>query len=809
VSTGAVDAKRDLAWDQLLEHLAQRAHTERGAEHLRQLSLFEDVAAARRRIDEIAEARDLLDSDEALGFAQVSDIRLALARAAKGGMLDGEQLLAVARTAHAAARLRKHVDQRAERVPLLAEVVAGIADVGHVYFPIEDSLDADARLVDHASDALGGLRRKVNQLRGQLDTRAQKFIAEPKNADLLQDSYYTQRDERYVVPVKVEAQAFVRGIVHGTSQSGHTVFVEPEALVELNNKLKLAECAVADEERRILLQLTEYVAEEVDNLRRIGELVLHLDVIAAAAKMARDLDASPPTIADDGDLDVHTMRHPLMVLSGRHCVPNNLKLPPRSVLVISGPNAGGKTVALKSVGVLALLVRAGLHIPAAPGSRVPWYEQIHADIGDAQSLENDLSTFSARLTKLRRFLAEADAHTLLLLDEVAVGTEPEQGAALAAAVLEAFADKGVATIATTHYERLKALAAADDRFHNASVGFDLDELAPTFQLHLGTPGSSGALYVARALNLPAAVVDRAESLLGDRRATVEELMVDLAEQRRVLTAERALVEAAKDDAERARRKAADALAVAEEKRKSAHKAEHNAAVTALRDARAELDRLRAKVRRKVSAKAVSRGAKQVDALGKQIAGAAPEPPPPPGRAARPDELRPGSTVYVPSLGGAGEVVAEPVRGKVSVRVGSFNTTVSADELRIVPTRPSAPQTSTGRDKQRGATAERRRSMLAGNEATASSPQRIEVPPAATLDLRGERVDDALGRVDRFLDESLVQVRDVICIIHGHGTGALREAVRSHIKLHPSVTDWRPGGPKEGGDGVTLVALDVR
>jgi len=804
----AVDAAEDLGWDQLLDHLARCAHTNQGMALARELELFDDVDDARRRIAEIAEARDLLDTAEPIPFGGVTDIRVPLGRAAKGGVLDGQELVDVASTAAGGDRAHKHIVERAARVPLLAEVVADMADLGHVYHPIQDSFDKDARLVDHASDALGGLRRRVNQLRAQLDTRAQGFVDNSRNADVLQDKYFTVRDERYVVPVKVESRSSVNGIVHGTSQSGQTVFVEPQVLVELNNKLKLAECAVADEERRILLQLTGYVAEEAPALRRLGDVMLHLDLVAAGARLADKLDATPPVISADGSLDVRTVRHPLMVLTKGECVPNDVIMAPRSVLVISGPNAGGKTVALKSVGILGMLVRAGLHIPAAADSRVPWYEQIHTDIGDAQSLENDLSTFSARLTKLKRFLEEADDKTLLLLDEVAVGTEPEQGAALAVAVLESFADKGVSTIATTHYERLKGLAASDDRFQNASVGFDLAAMAPTFKLHLGMPGSSGALYVARALKLPTDVVDRAEVLLGDRRATVEELLVNVTEERRKLAEEYELAKVAADEARRAKRKADEALASARERESKAHKAEHNEAVATLREVRAELDKLKSTVRRKVRAGDLPGSKQRVNSLAKQIMENAPAAPPPPGTPATVAQLTLGASVFVPSVGGYGEVAGAPERGKISVMLGSIKTVVAIEELRIASkreTKRAAPAAKQTKRKDRG----RGRAIPAQASDAPESIQRVEAGPSATLDLRGERVDSALDRVDRFLDESLVQVRDVICIIHGHGTGALRDAVRSHVKLHPSVTDWRAGGPKEGGNGVTLIALDVR
>lgn len=794
----------DLGWARLLEYVAERAHTDRGADRVRGLEFFDRADDAAARSDEIGEARSLAASGVALPFGGISDVREAVALAAKGATLDGEGLLDVARATRGAHELARHLERHAAEAPRLASRTEVVADLGHVYQPIASSFEpGGARLADGASPSLGGLRRRVVSLKAQLDHKAQTLVDDPRLQAHLQDNYFTLRDERYVVPVRVEARSAVKGIVHGTSHSGRTLFVEPEVMVDLNNSLKIAECDVADEERRILGELSATVAADADAIVLALEVATELDVIDACARFADDLIAEPAVIDPDGGFELRRARHPLMVASGKPCVPNDLSLAPRSVLVISGPNAGGKTVALKTAGLVALMVRAGLHVPAGHGSRAPWLTNVLCDIGDAQSIENDLSTFSAHLVALREFLASAGADTLVLIDEVAVGTEPEQGAALARAVLEELADRGAPTIVTTHYEALKALAAADPRFANASVGFDLDKMEPTFRLHLGTPGSSGALRVGRRMGLPAAVLDRAEQVMGEGRASVEELMLSLERARRELDEERAATAEARERAERATREAESARAAADDRRRKLHEGLYDGALDALRDARRELDELKSQVkRRRVGVEAAAEARARVDTLASALAENAPARPEPPGRAVSADELTPGTRVFVASLGREGEVVAAPERGKVQVAVGAMRTTAAVDDLRLVAARPKKkPAARAAASKPRRVAAP----VESAEVADAEEPAFMRTPDA-TVDVRGERAHDAVSRVDKFIDDSMQVERECIFVIHGHGTGALRSAVRELLAGHHAIARFRAGLPAEGGDGVTVAWL---
>ncbi len=815
-----VQTSVDLGWPALVEHWAGRCATVRGAAVVRVATLFDAIEAARARIAAVTEARHLMAIDAALPLGGIVEIGPAIARVRKAAALDAAELVAVGHTGRALTRLRAHLKKHADATPALAELGVAIPDLGHVFHPILEAFDPDGRLLDHASPALGPLRRSVAALTGQLDRRMDELVKDARYAPLLQDDYYTQREDRYVLPIRTDGKGFVKGIVHGTSQSGQTIFIEPEEIVDLNNRKKLAECEVADEERRIFARLSGWVAEEADGFEAGLAAAETLDVIAAAAILAADLVAAAPVLDAAPRIALLHARHPLMLLGGRRCVANDVTVGAGGCLLISGPNAGGKTVALKTTGLCALMARAGLHLPAESGSAIGWFTDVRSDIGDAQSLEHNLSTFTGHVGRLRELLADGGPGMLVLIDEIAVGTDPDQGAALAQAVIEALAARGVTAMVTTHYERLKAVAATDPRYVNASVGFDFERLEPTFKLHLGVPGSSGALIVARKVGLPDAVVDRAQSVLGDAGMSVERLLASVADQRVRLEEERAalLAEleahegdriAARLDRERARAKGDREVARS-----------HGEALGALRQARTEVDRVRADLRRKDAAARladVQAARRTLVQVGAEVARHQPKSPLPPGRTARHGELAIGMPVIVPSLGGRGVIAAIPERGKVDVRLGAMHATVDVSDVLIdthkrdaAPARSNAegtdprPEGGGGRRGRRGAA---RAAAVPVELVDGAEPGRVVARTSqTTLDVRGQRVDESVANLDRFLDEALVLGHDAIFVLHGHGTGALRTALRQHLHGHAAVKSSRAGEGSEGGDGVTVVSL---
>ena len=799
----------DLGWPALVEAWAGRCASARGAAVVRAARLFEVADEARVRVEEIAEARRLASEHAALPLGDIADVAGAIGRVRKAAALEAAELIAVATTARSMARLRHHLRDHQAAAPRLWAIGERIADLGHVYHPILEAFDADGRLVDHASDALGPLRKALAAIKVQLDKRMETMLQDERYAPYLQDVYYTQREDRYVLPVRTDGKGFVKGIVHGTSQSGQTMFIEPDEIVDLNNRLKLAECDVADEERRILVRFSNWVGEEADAFDQSLAAAEHLDIVGAATRLADDLVAAAPVIDDAPKIALLHARHPLMLLAERRCVANDITVEAGKTLLVSGPNAGGKTVALKTAGLAAVMVRAGLHVAAESGSVMGWFPDIRTDLGDPQSLEHDLSTFTGHIVNVREFLASAGPGTLLLVDEIAVGTDPEQGAALAQAVLEALAARQVTAIVTTHYARLKGLGATDARFANASVGYDMARLEPTFKLHLGTPGSSGALAVARRTGLAGDIVERAQDLLGATGTRVEDLLASLVDQRRRLEEERAAVLAELEAVESER------AAMRQHRERSKARfdkqlaSSHADAMAALKGARREIDAVRAELKRRIDEVTVDdlkAAARQVSGAGAVIAQHEPRRKLPPGRPARDVDLVPGAAVIVPSLGGRAEVAAAPERGKVEVRLGAMHATVEIGDVLI--------------DTHKAAARQRRRSTEAPLPETATPPGHAIVVVDgtggdarsgartldATVDVRGQRVDEAVTAVDRFIDQSMVSSRDVLWVIHGHGTGALRSAIRTHVAGHPAVEKWRAGEKAEGGDGVTVLWL---
>ncbi|HEU0031365.1 MAG TPA: Smr/MutS family protein [Kofleriaceae bacterium] len=805
----------DLGWPTLVDHWANRCATTRGQARVRSSALLDSIDDARARAAEITEARGLAARDAALPLGGISDVAAAIDRVRKAAALEAPELVAVATTGRALARLRAHLRDHADVAPKLAARAASIADLGHVYHPILEAFDADGRLVDHASDALGPLRRALASIKDQLEKRMGALLNDERFSPYLQDAYYTQREDRYVLPVRTDGKGFVRGIVHGTSQSGQTLFIEPEEIVDLNNRAKLAEAEVLDEERRILIRFSGWVAEEADGFTASLDAAETLDVIAAAAIMADDTVSAEPIVDATPRIGLLHARHPLMLLAERRCVANDVTVAAGATLVISGPNAGGKTVALKTVGLAALMTRAGLHLTAESGSAMGWFTDVVTDIGDAQSLEKDLSTFSGHMVNLRELLGGAGTGTLVLIDEIAVGTDPEQGAALAQAVMEALAARGVTAIVTTHYERLKTLGATDARFANASVGFDLARLEPTFKLHLGTPGSSGALAVAKRMGIRDDVVERARSLMGPQVVKVEDLLASVADQQRRIEEERAALLAELEAVEADRAAARAAREKSRTRFEKETRAAHGEALTALKAARREIEDIRRELRARAAAEQLT--AEDVKAANRRlvtpgalVAKHEPRRSQPPGTPATPEQLVAGAPVIVPRLGRA-EVVSVMPDGKVEVRVGSMRaivpikeTLIDTHRARQRAQRPANTNEANGRRKSDTLPGV---AVVAGTAIPETSPDKAGARTVdTTVDVRGNRVDEAVAQVDRFLDESLIAGRDTIFVIHGHGTGALRSAIRTHLAAHKAIEKFRPGEQNEGGDGVTVAFL---
>ncbi|MEC8025989.1 MAG: Smr/MutS family protein, partial [Myxococcota bacterium] len=609
----------------------------------------------------------------------------------------------------------------------------------------------------------------------------------PEVLDRLQDDYYTIREDRYVLPVRSGERSEVPGIIHGNSQTGRTLYIEPQELVPLNNELKICQQAVALEEHRILAELTRDISSHSEAIKLGLELVGQLDMISARARLAQEMDAVCPDVTTS-DLSLLGARNPLLVLRQLNVVPNDISFADEvSFLVITGPNAGGKTVTLSTLGLCALMTRAGLHIPVLEGSKVPIYPQILCVVGDQQDMQQDLSTFSGHLAQLHSTINAAASGALVLLDEIAAGTEANQGAALAIAVLEHLATIGASGATTTHYDRLKTLGLEDSRFVNASVTLDPATDDPTFRLTLGTPGTSSALQMARKNGFPEALITRAEAILGDRTHSVEKILRRLDTERAALEEQRCQLEAQQQTLAKETDHHRRAIERLQERGDEIIREERDAVFRDLNEARGALRRIVRELQRDKSPRSVTRRQAQLAELEKRLeTHESPVDIAQPARAVSIDIAAPGLEVFVPSFEKDGRI--EEVRGKKAlVAIGALKTMVPIAELQLP--QPKEPE------------AKRRESPMV--EQSDVAPVRTN---ANTCDVRGMRVDEAIREVERFLDRLLLKNRAAGYILHGYGTGRLKQGLHEAFRRSAYVRQYESASQDRGGDAVTLVWL---
>src|SRR2546421_3041212 len=559
---GVVNEKalRELGWSRICGELEARARTPMGRERSRSRMPYEDPEAARRQLRLVEEARLLRRHERELPLADAADVRPSLGRAAREGTLEGAELMQVARLIRAGDSARRFCFSQADRAPLHFERAQELSELLPLAQELERAFDPGGKLLDTASALLGELRERARGLHRAVKQRLEEMLKDEKIVAMLRDTYYSVRGDRYVLPVRAEHRSHLPGIVHNASNSGQTLFVEPQVLVELGNQLTIAEAGALEEEQRILKELSGAVGRRADALTRDVEVLAILDESAAGGRLADHLDAGAPELGGDR-FDLRRARHPLLVLQRRGLpgaiVANDVALPaPAQALIVSGPNAGGKTVTITSVGLFALMARAGLPLPADAGSRMPLYRTVYTAIGDEGDLSRDLSTFTAHLTSLKHILEAAGPGTLVLIDEMAADTDPREGAAIAVAALERLVAAGAQVLITTHLEELKALGLSDPRFASASVGFDLQRLAPTYRLQMGEIGRSSAIEIAARVGIPADVCTRARELLGSGVSALSAAVERLDAERAALAQARAEADRLRDELRRDREGAA-------------------------------------------------------------------------------------------------------------------------------------------------------------------------------------------------------------------------------------------------------------
>jgi DNA mismatch repair protein MutS2 len=792
-----------LDWPELAARLADHAATPAARARLAGGDIFEaSDAAARECLAETGEARAVLDEGDAPPLGGVADLVPVLRRLGAGGMLAAGELRDLGGALGALHATARFLRARREPAPGLAGLADTIEEQPGLAEDIAWAIDPEGEVRDAASPALADARRRSRSLSSELQQRLERTLHDPDVAEYLSDTFVTVRNDRYVLPVRADARGRVRGIVHDASGSGTTLFIEPEAVVELNNRLKQAEIEIEHETLRVLRGLSDRAAGILPALLPSLNALEAIDAAFARARLGLTMQAVTPQVGDEGIFFLPQLRHPL--LDPTSVVANDVRLGEgATVLVVSGPNAGGKTVAMKALALAALFVRAGLQVPADPGARVDLVDAVLADIGDEQDLRESLSTFSAHMANLARILDAATPRSLVVLDEVGVGTDPGEGAAIGQAALETLADAGARVMITTHYNLLKEMADVDARFENASVEFDEETLAPTYRLRLGTPGASSARAVAARMGVRGDVLDRAGALLEREDRRLDKMLSELSNSRAALERERSEAERLRAEGEEARAEYRTKLERLQARRDELFARMRGDLDRAFQEAHGEVAAvIRTLQRGGATARDAARAREKLLALEqarREAANEAPSRTPGEERRGLPRldwrRVQPGDTVRVVG-GGTGTVLALPdKRGRVALQVAGARVVVPAERL-----------TPAGNGKPKP-------------KAPGRPPARVHVDaddappiPAAgsggeeRVDFHGLRVEEALERLVLALERAARRGCDRLVIVHGLGTGALRSAVRRYLSESPYVTRFAPAEPSQGGDGATIAYL---
>jgi DNA mismatch repair protein MutS2 len=780
-----------LEFGTVIERCARHASFSAGREAIEALRPVADREIAVVRQRETAEAAALDCDGLEIPFGGAHDMRTQALAAERGVMLAASDLLNVADLVRAGQGVQRLLQRTSATTPRLSVIAAGIADLGPLRTLIADALDDRGEVKDSASPALQRIRREVAAVHARLQQRMEAMTRSAALRNALQEPIVTLRAGRYVLPVKADFRGAMPGVVHDTSASGATLYVEPLAVVDLGNEWRELQLAEQHEVDRILHELSEATGEVASDLVDTVERLAHLDATQAKMRYGREIGAlelmqerADGWLVDAPDLlRLVDARHPL--LEG-DVVANTIEVGGENrAVLITGPNTGGKTVALKTAGLLCLMALAGLPVPAAPGTRVPAYGAVFADIGDEQSIEQSLSTFSGHISAIIDIIERADERSLVLLDEIGAGTDPTEGAALGIAIVDRLVAAGATLIATTHHNELKLYAHETEGVENASVEFDLETLSPTYRLTIGLPGQSNALAIAANLGMPHEVVDAARGGLSRGERDLERVLGDLRAQ--LAAAEERAARAARDS-EEANRLRLDLREQLDQLARESADLRQDARVRVQEELR-DVGRLLERTRRSVEAARLEQAEADLERAARVAAELQPEPEPPPviepARVADVEVERApvvaGAVVYLRGVSVPGEALSDPdERGEFDVQLGALRTRARLEQIEQV----QAPGTD--------------------------EPRRIRVPLAPfaseSIEVRGQTIEEALPAVDLFLDQAARAGLARVRVIHGRGTGTLRRAVRELLSGHPLVTAYETAEPAEGGVGVTVVRI---
>lgn len=776
-----------LEFNKVKEQLQKKVASSLGREKVANLipsTQYEEVVKWQEATDE---ATTVLRLRGNVPLGGIFDVRPSVKRAEIGGTLSSNELLDVASTIYAARQVKQFIEQVVEdedlQLSIITEHIEKLMPLPEVEQTIKMSIDENGTVLDGASDQLRGIRQKLRSTESRIREKLESLIRSSSAQKMLSDAIVTIRNERFVIPVKQEYRSAYGGIVHDQSSSGATLFIEPQAIVTLNNELQEAKVKEKQEIERILIALTVQVAEVANELRQNVYLLGELDFMFAKGRYSHELKASKPKMNDRGYIKLVKAKHPL--IAQEDVVANDIELGDQyTSIVITGPNTGGKTVTLKTLGLFTLMAQAGLQIPALDGSEMAVFKHVFADIGDEQSIEQSLSTFSSHMVNIVDILQKVDHESLVLFDELGAGTDPQEGAALAISILDQVYERGARVVATTHYPELKAYGYNREGVVNASVEFDIETLSPTYKLLIGVPGRSNAFEISKRLGLSAEVIERAKGYIGSETNKVENMIASLEDSRRQSEHELEEAEELRKEAQKLHKELQSQIIEFNEKRdKLYEKAEEKAQAT-VQAASEEAEKIISDLR-KMSQKnyALVKEHELIEAR-KRLEDAVPtlekskKKPAVPKKQER--TLQAGDEVKVLSWGQKGTLVEQVSNNEWQVQMGIMKMKVKEKDLQYI-----------------------------------SSPKPVETKPLAMvkgkdyhvnleLDLRGERYENALIRVEKYIDDALLANYPRVSIIHGKGTGALRKGVQEYLKNHRSVKNIRFGEASEGGSGVTVV-----
>lgn len=791
-----------LEFPKVIEALAGYAAFSASSDLARQLRPSGNIEAARVRLARTTEARHLLSLKSEAGVGGAHDIRDMVKLASRGGVLSESDLLAVSGTLISARSLFRSFEKNAAIYPHLNEIARLFPPPPGIIEAISRCISDRAEVLDNASPKLASIRSEVKIAHDRLLSKLERMITDPHTGPMLQEGLITQRSGRYVIPLRAEFKSRVKSIVHDQSSSGATLFVEPIGVVDLNNRWHELQLAERDEVHRILAQLSETVGAEAEAISGIVTALAEFDLALMCAKYADALKASEPILNPvHPSPKVHHPGTAIKLLHARHplldrdtVVPIDVELDDETfAVVITGPNTGGKTVTLKTVGLMVVMAQCGLHIPAQSGSELSFFDDVFADIGDEQSIEQSLSTFSGHITNIVRILNRAKSKTLVLLDELGAGTDPQEGSALARAILLYLVEKRIPCLVATHYPELKALAHATPGVINASMEFDLKTLKPTYHLTLGIPGRSNALAIAKRLHLPDEILDSAKTMIDPDELKAEDLLNEIHHQREVARNARSAADRDRSMAQNMKTELANRLEKIEDERQAEIRKAREQAAGELADLQREMEEIR---------RELLRARQPVEAL-KEIQEKAAEieekvekrvPRNPVSAIGKRGPLKIGDKVRVASLNMEGvitsisEVDAEVQVGnlRIRARLSELERPRSVVEVDAEPARVELPSRPT---------------------VTSSNSTPYRSSPGMEIDLRGQRAEDAMDALDRYLENAFLAGMPFVRIIHGKGTGKLRQVIREALTDSPHVSRFEPGADNEGGDGVTIAHLE--